>query len=443
MSKQIAAIAADRLNLKECLISLQYTGLGRDLQQIAEADHTLEDEHALTIGRTNMMAAYGYGNEQSSEERKPFAFSQGVAIIPVHGTLLNRFSSSWGYATGYNFIRAQLSAAVADDDVELIVFDVNSFGGEAAGCFELCDDIYQARAAKPSLAVIDSNAYSSGYAIASSASKVLLTPSGGAGSIGVYVMHVNVGKMLSDSGYEVTFIQSGDKKTDGNPYESLSKEVKANIQANVDETREVFVNTVARNRGIDAKVVRDTEAACYRAEEALELGLVDMVAAPSQALAAFLEENELSGSEDNQQELNMSTATITKPGAKEATTPANEEAQAQVLATAKAEARAEEQARIKGITTSDEAKGKAALANHLALNTSMSVEDANGILKASAIEKAEPVAETNHLVAAMETVKTPALAAGGGDAAGDTTEPSNASRILAAQSSIRGAKTKA
>ncbi|HCR6545409.1 TPA: S49 family peptidase, partial [Shigella flexneri] len=146
-------------------------------------------ERAEQQMRENLCAAYGVGRPSAD---KPFAFSNGLAIIPIHGTLINRYGGYYyGYVTGYNFIRSQRNAALADPDVEAIIYDVNSNGGEAAGCFELSQEMFDTRGEKPSLAVVDSNCYSAAYALASAADKIVVTPSGGAGSIGVIALHID------------------------------------------------------------------------------------------------------------------------------------------------------------------------------------------------------------------------------------------------------------
>lgn len=445
MSTQAARALADRMNLKEVLIAEHYSGLMSDLQMLAEADHGLEDA-AAEASRPTVLANYGYGNRTTADS-KPFAYADGVAIIPVQGTLINRFSSSWGWITGYNFIRAQLNAALADDDVTLIVFDVNSYGGEAAGCFELCEDIFESRAVKPSIAVVDSNSFSAGFAIASSASKVYLTPSGGVGSIGVVVMHVNMGPMLKDVGYEVTFIKSGEHKTDGNPYEALPAPVKASIQANVDQSREVFVALVARNRGIEASAVKATEAGCFRADEALSIGLIDAVEPPSKVIAAYFLKNELSGSDDEQtqEQINMATTTAA-PGAITAT-PAADAATPVTIEQATAAGATAERERSKGILNSEEAKSRPALANHLALSTSLSVEDAVAMMKIAAVETpataAAPAAKgANAFAEAMDTTGNPKVGAGDGttEQAGATDTQSKVARIIANQAMATGVK---
>lgn len=194
MSKHLARVACERMNLRPSLMAAQFkTNLIMDMQAFAQADADFERAEAEQRG-VETLAAYGFGRDEG--RGKPFLFARGIAIIPISGSLINRFGQSWGYVTGYNFIRAQLNAALADEDVLGIIFDVNSYGGECAGCFELADEIFASRASKPSLAVVDSNAYSAGYALASSASKMVVTPSGGAGSIGVVCMHVDMSKLM-------------------------------------------------------------------------------------------------------------------------------------------------------------------------------------------------------------------------------------------------------
>ncbi|QND44193.1 prohead protease [Providencia phage vB_PreS-PatoteraRojo] len=317
--------------------------------------------------RKDLCSAYGMG-EPSAD--KPFAFSGGLAIIPIHGTLINRYGGYYyGYVTGYNFIRSQRNAALADPDVKAIIYDVNSNGGEAAGCFELSKEMRETRGDKPSLAVVDSNCYSAAYALASAAGKIAVTPSGGAGSIGVVAMHIDMSEMLDNIGIKISLIKSGEHKTDGSPFEPLSDSAKKSWQESVDTMRTEFVDLVAENRNLDPKVVRDTEAECYSAKDAQALGLIDEVATPSAAVTELL---------------NGTEASSEQPGALAMSFTQEE------MDTAKKEAATAERSRISGIIGCDAAKNRSTLANHIAFNTSMSVEDAGTMLAASAEETPAP-----------------------------------------------------
>jgi len=422
MSMQQAKTVMSRLNMQPMMISVSHAEAMSDaIRQLASCN-TEQEESERDQAAANMLAAYGYG--YSTGERKPFVYADGIAFIPVSGLLINRFSYSWGWVTGYNFIRVQLNAALEDDDVRLIVFDCNSGGGEVAGCFELCADIRASREKKPSLAVVDSSSFSACYAIASSASQITVTPSGAVGSVGVVATHVDYSKYFADSGIKIQFIFSGDHKVDGNPYEPLPEPVRVSIQARVDATRKEFVTLVAENRGLEAEKVHETQARCFSAQQGLELGLIDAIAPPLEAVRAFF-------NSESETEETMS-GTTEKPGAESATAL---DSTAQTVDTAKA--RADERQRIEAITSNAEAKDRPSLASHLALKTDMSVEQAVAILSASAKEVSE--AATSSFEAAMDADRHPNISA---EDSGEGSEMTAAQRILRDQAFVTGQKLK-
>ncbi len=214
----------------------------------------------------------------------------GAAVIQIDGTLVQKLGTLQPYSgmTGYDGIRQNFLTALYDDDVEAIVLDIDSPGGEVAGCFDLVDTIYNARGEKPIWAILNESAYSAGYALASAADHVTVPRTGGTGSIGVISMHVDWSQALTDSGVKVTFITYGDRKADGHPEIPLSDEALTNFQTDIDAMGELFVETVARNRGIAASAVRDTQAATYLGERGVALGLADAVMAPDAAFRALL-----------------------------------------------------------------------------------------------------------------------------------------------------------
>lgn len=417
--------AMDRMSMRDSLISRQFAGsIIEDLRSYADADPSLEQAAAEARHET-MCGHYGYSRDAARE--KSFAFAEGIAFIPVHGTLINRFNSSWGFVTGYNFLRAQANAADADEDVKLIVFDYNSYGGEAAGCFELAREIQALET--PTMAVIDSNCMSAAYALATGCDRIVCTPSGSVGSVGVYVMHVDMSKWLQDIGLKITFIDSPEDgfKVEGNSFEELSDSARANIQSSVKKRYDEFVALCAENRAMDETVFRDTKARVYRADEAQTLGLIDAVQTPSEAVSAYLAE--LADSEPNEEDDEMADA-----------------AKTEVTSEQRAAIEAETRQRIQGIQGCEEAKGRADLASHLAFNTSMSVDDAKATLKAAPLAVAAPAADTAELNAdgtpkvkggaldaLMNSERQPGVEADGADAQpGDKAKVSRAQAALAA-----------
>lgn len=389
MSNQHAQAALSRMNMSIAFMSPHYGGFVADMRHLADAPVTPEPA-MLTRRADDLCSTYGYG---PSVREKPFAFRDGTAIIPVHGTLINRYSYSWSFLTGYNFIRAQLAAALDDDDVKLIVFDINSYGGEAAGCFELADEIREARSRKSLLAVVDSNCCSAAYAIASAATRVIVTPSGQAGSIGVIAMHISMEKMLDQWGLEVTIMSSFEHKGDGNPYKKLPENVRNDIAAQVEKRALEFVSLVAKNRNISEDLVRETESRTFRADDALQRKLIDAVQAPSKAVSTFLAE--LGGEDpcDQEDEDMTDTAAAPKtpaPAAAAPATPAPASLTQADVAQMVADGIAADRARSASILACDEAKGRESLAQHCA-EQGMSLEQAKGILAAApkAADKAD------------------------------------------------------
>lgn len=216
----------------------------------------------------------------------------GVAIIPVQGTLVQKLGTlrPWSGMTGYDGIRANLSMALEDKSVRAIVFDIDSPGGEVSGCFDLVDAIYRARGIKPMWSILTESAYSAAYAIASATDRIFVPRTGGTGSVGTICMHVDFSKALTAAGIAVTMIHYGDRKADGHPEIPLSKEALASFQADIDTMGELFVETVARNRGLKPAAVRSTQATTYLGAKGVEIGFADAVMAPDEAFRSLLEE---------------------------------------------------------------------------------------------------------------------------------------------------------
>lgn len=209
----------------------------------------------------------------------------GVAVVPIEGTLVQKLGALRPYSgmTGYDSIRQNFLTALTDPQARAIVLDVDSPGGEVAGCFDLVDTIYAARGVKPIWAILNEKACSAAYALASAADRITVPRSGATGSIGVIAMHVDWSQALAKEGIAVTFIQYGARKSDGASEKPLSAEALANFQAEVDRLGEIFVTTIARNRGLDAAKVRATEADVFMGEAGLAARLADAVLPPDAA----------------------------------------------------------------------------------------------------------------------------------------------------------------
>lgn len=215
---------------------------------------------------------------------------EGIAVIPVHGTLVQKLGSLRPYSgmTGYDGIRQAFLTALHDPEVRAMCLDVDSPGGEVGGCFDLVDLIYASRGKKPVHAILTENAYSAAYAIASAADRIVVPRTGGVGSVGCIVIHCDWSQRIEKEGLQVSIITFGDRKAETNSLRPLSDTARAAIQAEVDAAGLLFVETVARNRGLSVAAVRNTQAACLLAEEGVRLGFADAVLSPDDAFYALL-----------------------------------------------------------------------------------------------------------------------------------------------------------
>jgi len=239
----------------------------------------------LEVGTITMSDGSGLSPEQALEgapiraQVVGYRIHGGVAVIPVSGALVNKGSylPTESGMQGYNGILTMFSQALDDPSVESIVLDIDSPGGEVAGCFDLCRLVAASRDEKPIVAFVGEQATSAAYAIASAAETIYVPQTGMVGSIGVLVAHQDFSKKLSKVGIKVTLIHSGEHKVDGNPFEALPSTVKENIQDRIDSTRQMFAELVAENRSMSVESVLATEAQTYEGATAVDIGLADEI----------------------------------------------------------------------------------------------------------------------------------------------------------------------
>lgn len=213
-----------------------------------------------------------------------------VAVLPLSGLITpgggGLMAALFG-GTGLNDFARALDAAVTSADVDAIVLDVDSPGGSVELLPETAAMVRQAAAAKPMVAAVNTLCASAAYWLASQAHQIVATPSGAAGSIGVYTAHTEFSAMDERDGIKTTLISAGKYKVEGNPYEPLSDEALAAIQAEIDDLYGMFVADVAKGRNTSASAVQAGygQGRLLGAARAVDAGLVDRVGTLTDAIA--------------------------------------------------------------------------------------------------------------------------------------------------------------
>ncbi|MDN5537444.1 S49 family peptidase, partial [Comamonas sp.] len=216
-----------------------------------------------------------------------YRVNEGVAVISAMGALVHRtrLEADSSLLIGYNDLAADMEDALAQPEVHAIALVLDSPGGEVSGAFELADRIYAARGRKPIVAVADGMAASAAYLAASAADEVVLTTTSYVGSIGVVMRHVDYSRALANEGINVSHIFAGEHKVDGNPYQPLPTSVREHLQADIEGLYQMFVQAVARHRGMEEQAVRDTRAAVYRGVAGVAARLADRIGTADAVIA--------------------------------------------------------------------------------------------------------------------------------------------------------------
>jgi ClpP class serine protease len=371
-------------------------------------------DHVAFAGGRPSMARLGdqLGQRRADQGAgKPYAMVGSVAVIAIEGTLIHK--GKWVGAssgeTSYEGIQTAVRAAMADSDVRGVAFEVDSFGGEVAGAFDTAARIRALSAAKPTIAILTDFALSAGYLLASGAREIVMPSTGRAGSIGVVTIHTDYSQALANKGLKVTVLTAGKFKGEGNPYEPLGEETAARIKADLEAARVEFAATVHQGRGkrLSVEQALATEADDFRGEDAAELGLVDRVEHASDAFDAFVARINATATRSifsmKGNRMDPETTTLTAADLTAAETKGFAAGKTAGLTEGATAAKA----RIKGILGHDAAKPRRALADKLAFDTDLTIEQAADILAASPEE-----AKGGRLATEMAGIHQPDLGAG-------------------------------
>jgi protease-4 len=231
---------------------------------------------AAVVGATATMAGrqivsrLTHGRFGESEE-------YNVAKVRVSGPIRrsNRRPSPLsgaGGTTAGNIVE-QIEAADDDENVEALVVELNTPGGEVLPS----DDIRRAAADfdGPTVAYATDTCASGGYWIASGCDELWARDASLVGSIGVIGSRPNAAGLADKLGITYEQFTAGEYKDAGVPLREVEEDEREYLQGIIDGYYEQFVETVSEGRDMEPEAIRETEARVYLGTDALEIGLVD------------------------------------------------------------------------------------------------------------------------------------------------------------------------
>ena len=267
----------------------------------AQLEAMLGQAHAFS---PNDVAAWEVGRKTKAQ----YAVDKGVAVIPIIGPMSKRssfYSFLFGGRLSMTEIGKMVQSAAKDPDVSAIVLDIDSPGGTVSGTENLGNIIYSARESKPVVSFANGMMASAAYWSGSGAHKVVAESTAQVGSIGVVMVHVDYSESDKRWGVKCTVLTAGKYKAIGNDMEPLSDEARKVIQAELDYLYSLFVDTVARNRGVsNESALAMADGKIFIGQQAVDVGLIDQIGTLDDAINMALEMAGDSQKKTNAQESN-------------------------------------------------------------------------------------------------------------------------------------------
>jgi protease-4 len=227
-----------------------------------------------------------------------------VALIVAVLAGTARFATENGLS-GDSIARIEIDGTIASDparlrafetigdseDVKAVLIAINSPGGTTAGGEELYDAISKLRAKKPVVAYVKEVGASAAYMAAIAADRIFVRRLSIVGSIGALIQTADASKLLQTIGLDLDKVASGPLKAEPDIDEPMSPEVRASLQALVDDSFSWFVDIVAERRGLTrAAVLPLADGRIVTGNQGIAAKLADEVGGEAEAIA-WLEAN--------------------------------------------------------------------------------------------------------------------------------------------------------
>lgn len=232
------------------------------------------------------------------------AFMVGnVGVLPINGVIQPKadfFSFFFGGAS-IDILTRDFNALLNDEDVDSIILDIDSPGGNAFMIQEFANVVFEGREVKPIFAITSTSMTSAAYWIGAGAHEVYITDEVAiTGSIGVVTSHVDVSELEKSLGIKVTEVVAGTHKRVTSSHHPLTAEGRIELQNQVDHIYTAFVDDIARFRGVEKTNVINNmaEGRIFLGSQGVEAGLVDAVL-PSVEVLQLAKEATLVISNDN------------------------------------------------------------------------------------------------------------------------------------------------
>lgn len=214
-----------------------------------------------------------------------------IGVLRVEGPTTYKPTGWEAYCGGcsYTSLLSQMGDFI-EQGKKIVLMKIDSPGGQAYRMMFTAKELR--RLADENgiklIAYVDGMAASAGMGLACAAHEIIANPESELGSIGVVVSLLDTSEAEKKEGYKRIYVTAGEEKVPYKEDGSFKETFLSDIQADVDDLYDKFVEHVAVMRGIDQLVVRNTQAKLIKASLSVELGLADRVMEETEFLTYLL-----------------------------------------------------------------------------------------------------------------------------------------------------------
>jgi len=211
-----------------------------------------------------------------------------VAVYYAVGDIVQEAST--GFSTSPEIVGKtvikDLQELAEDEDVKAVVLRVNSGGGSAYASEQIWHQVMNIKSKKPIVVSMGDMAASGGYYISCAADYIYAEPTTITGSIGIFGMFPNAGKLLNEKlGVHFSTVKTNDFSDFGDFTRPFTEQERAKAQKYINNGYELFTKRCADGRKMKQDSIKSIgEGRVWTGLHAKQIGLVDELGGLEQAI---------------------------------------------------------------------------------------------------------------------------------------------------------------
>ena len=272
---------------EEHVINLMQTGALLTTEDALEADlldGLLSEESVRTRlkqwadidGRLRTTSLSTYSSSSSSASS---SHSDAIGVMIASGTIMSGNSSDRNGLLGATTFENSMRSFRENDDVKAVVLRIDSPGGSATASEAMWQAVKETSNEKPVVVSMGDMAASGGYWLATAGDTILASPHTLTGSIGVFGMHLSLGRMMETKlGITYDHVSTSDFADMFSGMRPLRDAERALFERSLGQIYTKFLERVAESRGMTVDAVDAIgQGRIWTGEAALNAGLVDQL----------------------------------------------------------------------------------------------------------------------------------------------------------------------